>query len=189
MGAPRSRPGLFGVSVTWWLLGLGALVLLTLLVFFFVRLVGRLLGPSYERELRRSVREGHPLVEMIVIPQNHLIGHRNIHYLRPGSSGTVGSGRSTFLVYFVPVPRRMAILSYDGRSYSFVPLKKNLFPDVSVPVSDCLGKGIPARSLRGYRFTIIFRRFIPPLEQINLLMRSTRTGAPGRLQAPDKNAP
>jgi hypothetical protein len=136
---------------------------------------------DYELELRRSVREGHPLVEMVVIPQNTHIGHRNIHYLRPGSSGRVGSGRSMFLVYFVPVPRRMAILRYDGRSYSFVPLKSDLFPGVSAPVSDCLGKSIPACSLHGYRFTIIFRKFLPPLEQINRLMRSTRPGAPKRL--------
>ncbi|MGA2379947.1 MAG: P83/100 family protein [Spirochaetia bacterium] len=151
-GAPRSKPGLFGTSLVWWLLALAALLLLALLVLLFARLTDRLLSPSFERELRRSVREGHPLVEMVVIPQNRRIGHRNIHYLKPGSSGSVGSGRSMFLVYFVPVPRRMGILRYDGRSYSFVPLKSDLFPGVSAPVSDCLGRSIPARSLRGYRF-------------------------------------
>ena len=183
-GAPPPKSGLFGISLVWWLLALAALLLLALLVFLFMRLIGRLLSPSYERELRRSAREGHPLVEMVVIPQNRRIGHRNIHYLKPGSSGSVGSGRSTFLIYFVPVPRRMGILRYDGRSYSFVPLKSDLFPGISAPVSDCLGKSIPARSLRGYRFTIIFRRFLPPLEQINRLMRSTGLGGPRRLPTP-----
>jgi hypothetical protein len=179
--APRPKPGLFEIRLVWWLLALAALLLLAALVFLFTRLIGRLLGPSYERELRRSLRDGHPLVEMVVIPQNTHIGHRNVHYLRPGSSGRVGSGRSMFLVYFVPVPRRMAILRYDGRSYSFVPLKPDVFPGVSAPLSDCLGKSIPACSLHGYRFTIIFRRFLPPLEQINRLMRSTQPGAPKRL--------
>ena len=176
-GTPRT-PGLFGIAWYWWLLALGALLVLALLVLLVVRLIDRLLSPSYEREFHQSVREGHPLVEMIVIPQNRRIGHRNIHYLKPGATATVGRGRARFLIYFVPVPRRMALLRYDGRAYSFTPLKSELFPATSGPVSNCLDKVIPARSPRGYRFSIVFRRYIPPLEEINRLMRSTRTGAP-----------
>ncbi|HUJ76410.1 MAG TPA: P83/100 family protein [bacterium] len=178
---PRGTPALFGILWWWWLIGLAALLVLALLVFLAVRLIQRLSSPSYERELARSVQEGHPLVEMVVIPQNRHIGHRNIHYLRPGSTASVGSGGATFLIYFVPVPRRLAQLKYDGRAYSFVPLRSELFPGTSGAIADCLGKGIPARSLRGYRFTIIFRRFTPPLEEINRLMRSTRAGAPRRI--------
>lgn len=179
-GTPRT-PGLFGIAWYWWLLALGALLVLALLVLLVVRLIDRLLRPSYEREFHKSVREGHPLVEMIVIPQNRRIGHRNVHYMQPGATATVGSGRARFLIYFVPVPRRMALLRYDGRTYSFVPLKSDLFPAASGPVSNCMDKVIPARSPRGYRFSIVFRRYIPPLEEINRLMRSTRTGAPRRL--------
>ena len=54
-GAPRSRLGRLGITLAWGLLGLAALLLLAFLVFLFVRLVGRRPGPSYERELRRSV--------------------------------------------------------------------------------------------------------------------------------------
>ncbi len=182
--APQRKPGLFGINWYWWLLALAALLLLALLVFLLVRLIDRLLRPSYDRELQRSVREGHPLVEMVVIPQNRRIGHRNIHYLKPGASASVGAGRSVFLVYFVPVPRRIGVLRYDGHRYSFDPVRAELFPGQSGTVSDCLGKGIPARSVRGYRFTIIFRKFIPPLEELNRLMRSTRPGAPRRLPPP-----
>ncbi|HTZ52251.1 MAG TPA: P83/100 family protein [Spirochaetia bacterium] len=177
---PGGPPALFGIVWWWWLVGLAALVVLAGLVFLAVRLVQRLSMPSYERELARSVHEGHPLVEMVVIPQNRHIGHRNVHYLKPGAAASVGSGGARFLIYFVPVPRRMAQLRYDGHGYSFVPLRSELFPGTSGTVPDCLGKGIPARSLHGYRFTIIFRRFTPPLEEINRLMRSTRTGAPKR---------
>jgi len=177
---PGGPPALFGILWWWWLVGLAALVVLAGLVFLAVRLVQRLSMPSYDRELARSVHEGHPLVEMVVIPQNRHIGHRNVHYLKPGAAASVGSGGARFLIYFVPVPRRMAQLRYDGHGYSFVPLRSELFPGTSGTVPDCLGKGIPARSLHGYRFTIIFRRFTPPLEEINRLMRSTRTGAPKR---------
>jgi len=136
------------------------------------------LRPSLVRGLFLSAREGHPLVEMIVTTQNRHIGFRNVHYLRPGSSAAVGGGRSTFLVYFVPVPSRIAYLTYDGQSYTFVPVRSDLFADLTGPVPDCLGKEIPARSPRGYRFTIVFRRFLPPLEEINRLMRSIRTPTP-----------
>ncbi len=166
-GAERGRPSIN----LFWLLALGALLVLALVVWLIVRLIRRL--PSYDQEVRRSVKDGHPLVEMVVIPQNRRIGHRNVHYLKPGSTASVGAGRSRFLIFFVPVPRRMARLEYDGHRYTFVPLKKDLFPDVEgIAVRDCLGKSIPARSLRGYRFAIIFRNFIPPLEEINRLMRS-----------------
>jgi hypothetical protein len=178
---PRGTPVLFGIALWRWLLVLAALVLLALVVFLLVRLVRRLATPSYERELARSIREGHPLVEMVVIPQNRHIGNRNIHYVKPGGTASVGSGSATFLIYFVPVPRRMAQLIYDGSAYSFIPLKTELFPGLSGPVADCLGKGIPARSTRGYRFTIVFHRFVPPLEEINRLMRSTRAGSPRRI--------
>jgi len=178
---PRGTPALFGIAVWWLLLGLAALVLLALVVFLLVRLIQRLTTPSYERELARSIHEGHPLVEMVVIPQNRHIGNRNIHFLRPGATVSVGSGGATFLIYFVPVPRRMAQLKYDGSAYNFIPLKTELFPGLSGPVLDCLGKGIPARSTRGYRFTIVFQRFVPPLDEINRLMRSIRTGSQRRI--------
>lgn len=176
-GTSPRRQGFFGIN-PYWLLAFAALLVLALLVFLFVRLGARLLRPSYDSELRRSVREGHPLVEMVVIPQNRHIGYRNVHYVRPGGSASVGGGRSRFLVYFVQVPPRMAVLRYDGERYSFEPVKRDLFPGLSGPVSDCMGKDIPARSARGYRFTILFRKFVPPLEEINRLMRSIRAGAP-----------
>ena len=180
-GRPRGLPRVFGIAWWWLLLALLALILLALVVFVLVRLIRQLATPSYEHELARSIREGHSLVEMVVIPQNRHIGNRNVHYLRPGGTASVGSGAATFLIYFVPVPRRVALLKYDGSEYTFIPLKTELFPGASGPVLDCLGKGIPARSLRGYRFTILFRRFVPPLEEINRLMRSTRAGSQRRI--------
>lgn len=167
--------------INWlWLLALAALLLLALLAWVIVRtMIRTVFQPSYDQELRRSVQTGHPLIEMIVIPQNRRIGHRNIHYLRPGAKASVGGGRSRFLIFFVPVPRRMALLKYDGSRYTFMPLAKELFPGVESDVLDCLGKSIPARSLKGYDFAIIFHKFVPPLEEINRLMRSILPGSPG----------
>ncbi len=171
-GSPPGRAFPFG-SPVWMILILALLAAAVLvLVLLVIRILRQGLRPTLAGDLYLSAREGHPLVEMIVTTQNRHIGFRNVHYLRPGSSAAVGGGRSTFLVYFVPVPGRIAYLQYDGQKYTFVPVKSALFPDLPGPVPDCLGVEIPSRSPRGYKFTIVFHKFIPPLDEINRLMRS-----------------
>jgi hypothetical protein len=165
--------GFLSIGNLRWLI-LFALVLVAILAFLVVSILRTILSPAWARAVLRSVSEGHPLVEMVVTTQNRRIGMRNVHYLRPGASATVGSGRSKFLIYFVPVPRRMAILTYDGEKFTFVPLKVKLFPSLVGPLADCLGKVIPAKSTRGYPFTIVFRAFVSPIEEINRLMHSIR---------------
>jgi hypothetical protein len=144
------------------------------LAFVATRFFRASLSRAWARAALRSAREGHPLIEMIVTMQNRHIGMRNAHYVPPGSSAVVGGGRSAFLIYFVPVPHRIAVLAYDGERYTFVPIKKEFFPSLPSEMPDCLGKPIPAQSARGYKFTILFRTFVAPLEEINRLMRSVR---------------
>jgi hypothetical protein len=155
-------------------LALLLLAAVLILAFVVVRLLRAGLNPSWALAVLQSAREGHPLIEMIVTTQNRHIGMRNVHYLRPGSSATVGGGSSTFLVYFVPVPHGMALLTYDGKKYTFVPKKDELFPSLAGQLPDCLGKPIPAQSSRGYKFTMVFHTFVSPLEEVNRLMRSIR---------------
>jgi hypothetical protein len=150
---------------------LAALVLLSMLG---VRILRMGLPLGWARTMFLSAREGHPLVEMVATPQNRHIGLRNVHFLRPGSSAAVGGGRSAFLIYFVPIPPRIAYLKYDGGAYAFVPVKADLFPGLAGPIADCLGREIPVISPRGYRFSIVFHIFHPPLDEINRLMRSVR---------------
>jgi Borrelia P83/100 protein len=176
-GAGPKEPGAPGrflptTNLRWLLLLLLAAVVI--LVVLVVRILRAGLSPAWALEVLRSAKEGHPLVEMVVVTQNRHIGMRNVHYLPPGAAATVGGGHSTFLVYFVPVPRGIAILTYDGNSYSFVPRNHELFPSLTGPLTDCLGKEIPAKSIQGYPFTIVFRPFVSPLEEINKLMRSIR---------------
>ena len=176
-GAAADGTGALGRFLTtgnarWLILLLLAAVLI--LVFVVIRLLRAGLSPRWALAVLQSAREGHPLVEMVVTTQNRHIGMRNVHYLRPGSSATVGGGRSTFLVYFVPVPHGMASLTYDGKKYTFVPRESELFPTLAGPVTDCLGKQIPAQSKLGYQFTIVFHNYLPPLEEINRLMRSVQ---------------
>jgi hypothetical protein len=133
----------------------------------------RSLGYSEGRYTRERAG-GHPLIEMIVTMQNRHIGHRNVHSIPLGSSRSVGGGRSSYLIYFVSVPAGIAYVTCDGNTYTFVPVRADLFPGVAGPVADCLGRDIPAISPRGYAFTIVFRQFRSPLEEINDLLRSIR---------------
>jgi hypothetical protein len=180
--APEHRPGLLGKFRPLVLILFAVLLLLAaaLLAFLVMRILRARPRPAWVRALSQAVREGHPLIEMIVTTQNRHIGYRNVHYVRPGSSASVGGGRSTFLIYFVKVPPRMAYLRNDDGRYIFVPVKTDLFPDLAGPVRDCLGREIPAQSPRGYRFTIVFRRYISTLDEINRLLRSVRPRGPAK---------
>ena len=114
-----------------------------------------------------------PLI-MLVEEQNTNIGSRNIHPVPPGASRSVGGRGSTFLIFYVPVPRRIGDIRNDGNSYNFVPKRREFFPDLTKNLPDCLNKEIQARSKRGHRIVFKFQEYISPLEQINNLMRSIR---------------
>jgi hypothetical protein len=124
-----------------------------------------------------------PLIEMRVSLQNHRVGFRNVHRLAPGASQTVGGRSSAYLVFLVPVPAAIAeIRNVDG-SYVFTPLKAELFPGLSGPVEDCLGKDIPFVSPRGMELSLHFRQWISPLDEINALMRQARSlDMPGKVE-------
>jgi hypothetical protein len=85
---------------------------------------------------------------------------------------TVGGGASNFLIFLVPVPPRIADLSYDGQELTFIPRRAEFFPGLSAPVTNCLNKTIPARSSTGYLITMRFRRYVSPLEEINRILLS-----------------
>ena len=121
-----------------------------------------------------------PLIEMRVTQQNHRVGFRNVHRLAPGSSHTVGGRFSAYLVFLVPFPPpSREIRNVDG-TYVFTPLRAELFPGLSGPVEDCLGKEIPFVSPRGMELSLHFRQWVSPLEEINTLMRQARSMEMGK---------
>jgi hypothetical protein len=116
-----------------------------------------------------------PLIEMRVTQQNHRVGFRNVHRLAPGASQSVGGRSSAYLVFLVSVPARIAeIRNVDG-TYVFTPLRAEMFPELSGPIEDCLGKEIPFVSPRGMELSLHFRQWVSPLEEINALMRQARS--------------
>lgn len=123
----------------------------------------------------RIVKPGVIQLELIVEEQNRHIGTRNIHSLSAGSSKSVGGGASDFLIFLMSVPRRSAEIHFDGEKLAFVPLHPELFPELSGPIEDCLGKDIPMISKGGYPMTLRFSRYEKPTDKVNKLLHCIDT--------------
>jgi hypothetical protein len=120
------------------------------------------------------VRSGRRPIVLRVLEQNPYIGTRNIHEVAPGRAKSVGGDGSAFLIYYLPVPRRIGLLRNDGGRYTFVPRKLQYFASLDKPLVDCLEREIVALSTRGQRVRLAFHEYVSPLERINSLMRSVR---------------
>jgi hypothetical protein len=163
------------LPLSYLLYALGALILIgvILLLVFVIRhymqdaAFDRLFA-GVAKTRRKSVR---PLI-MKVDSQNPNIGTRNIHPVPPGSRRSVGGDGSTFLIFYISIPRRIGDIRYNGKKYSFIPRKAEHFPDLSKPLADCLDKPIRAVSTSGREITFHFHEYVSPLEQLNRLMRS-----------------
>jgi len=165
-----------------WLPVLLAALAAMLLAFFLIRLALYLrdllqeaLFPDYLRPapLFSSRPFQRPIV-MRVESQNPQIGFRNVHRIPRGSTRSVGGHGSTFLIYYLPMPRRIGAIRYDGKQYRFIPVKREFFPALFSPLDDCLNREIVALSKRGHRVALLFREYVSPLEELNRLMRSVK---------------
>jgi hypothetical protein len=133
---------------------------------------------SLKRSLPRSEPDASGLprmLEMRVSEQNSHIGFRNIHRIPEGGSRGVGGGFSAYLIFIVPFPRKIAEIRNEGGRYTFIPLRPEFFPALTGHLSDCIGVDIPMVTPKGMGFTIRFRQWISPLEEINALLRLSRS--------------
>lgn len=157
--------------------GLVALILIGVIIVLVFIIRHRLQDAAFARffagiaETRKGRRSIRPLI-MKVDSQNPNIGTRNIHSVPPGARRSVGGDGSTFLIYYVQMPRRIGEIRNDGKQYRFVPKKLEYFQDLNKPLADCLGKPVRAVSARGREVTFHFHEYVSPLEEINRLMRS-----------------
>jgi len=119
------------------------------------------------------------LLNLFVEDQNTAIGKRNIHSLKPGYSFTIGGGKSDFLIFLVPIPPRIADVSYDGRNCSFIPRKPQYFPDIgSQTIPNCIGKTFRVISDKKYELHIRLERYEDPLQALNKLLCSIKMPGP-----------
>ncbi len=156
------------------LIALGALLVLAAAV---VALLAVLRNRARDRSFQRIfslARSGRRPIMLRVLDQNPYIGTRNIHEVPPGRAKSVGGDGSTFLIYYLPVPRRIGVLRNDGGRYTFVPRKPQYFASLDKPLADCLDREIVALTARGQRVRLVFHEYVSPLEKINALMRSVQ---------------
>ena len=85
-------------------------------------------------------------------------------------SRTVGGKSSDFLVFLLPVPRRIADIHFDGQNITIVPVKPAFFPDYNGPIEADFGEYIRIVNSRGKELFICFERYTPPLEKLNRLL-------------------
>ena len=135
------------------LYALGALILIGVIILLVFVIRHRMQDAAFDRlfagvaETRRRRKSIRPLI-LKVDSQNPNIGTRNIHPVPPSSKRSVGGDGSTFLIYYIPMPRRIGEIRNDGKKYSFVPRRPEFFPDLSKPLDHCLDKPIRAVASR-----------------------------------------
>lgn len=113
------------------------------------------------------------MVELDVQNQNPHIGKRNVHMLKAGSRLSVGGGQSSFLVFLVKFPARIAELRFDGASCSLAILKPEYFPNETENViTDCIGKNFTIVSDHGYEVTFGFKEYEDPVAKLNRILTS-----------------
>ncbi len=169
-------PVVFGVIPLYLLLIVLAAALIILAVVLTLALRNRLRDRTFARVFGPGRGKARPLV-LKVLRQNPNIGTRNIHEVPPKSSRSVGGDGSVFLIYFMPVPRKIGYIRNDGRQYIFVPKKLEYFTELKKPLEDCLNREIQAVSLHGHEVRFLFQEYVSPLEEINRLLRSVKSAA------------
>ena len=135
-----------------------------------------------EDVLYEPIREGEDLMlNLFVEDQNTAIGRRNIHLVKKGNKFSIGGGKSDFLIFLFPFPRRIAELRYDGKTCTLIPIKPKYFPDIgSNEVPDCIGKNIRIISDRNFELYFRIERYKDPQKALNEMLHSV--SVPGEIK-------
>lgn len=137
---------------------------------------GTYMSPANFFETIEIKRNKSGMTEIYVLNQNRNIGRRNIHVMKPGTSLTLGGGKTdNFLIFLVPFPARLAQVRYDGQDYHLAILKPKYFPyEKSNVVNNCIGKTVTIVSDKGYHVYFTFREYENPTEKLNSILTSIK---------------
>ncbi|UTC64243.1 VWA domain-containing protein [Treponema sp. OMZ 788] len=137
---------------------------------------GTYMSPANFFETIEIKRNKSGMTEIYVLNQNRNIGRRNIHVMKPGTSLTLGGGKTdNFLIFLVPFPSNLAQVRYDGQNYNLAILKPKYFPyEKSNIVNNCIGKTITLVSDKGYHVYFTFREYENPTEKLNSILTSIK---------------
>lgn len=113
------------------------------------------------------------LLELHVNRQNPHIGKRNIHIMKAGSRLSIGGGHSSFLVFLVPFPSKIAEIRYDGVSCSIAILKPEFFPyETNAIIENCIGREITLLSEKNYEISFYMKEYEDPVLALNNILNS-----------------
>ena len=137
---------------------------------------GTYMSPANFFETIEIKRNKSGMTEIYVLNQNRNIGRRNIHVMKPGTSLTLGGGKTdNFLIFLVPFPARLAQVRYDGQDYHLAILKPKYFPyEKSNVVNNCISKTVTIVSDKGYHVYFTFREYESPTEKLNSILTSIK---------------
>ena len=137
---------------------------------------GTYMSPANFFETIEIKRNKSGMTEIYVLNQNRNIGMRNIHVMKPGTSLTLGGGKTdNFLIFLVPFPAHLAQVRYDGQDYHLAILKPKYFPyEKSNVVNNCIGKTVTIVSDKGYHVYFTFREYENPTEKLNSILTSIK---------------
>jgi len=123
-------------------------------------------------DLRKNIKPGQIVIEMIVKYQNRQIGQRNIHVIGDNHPLSVGgAGSEYFLIFIIPTGKRIAEIVMEDGMVSFKPLNSENFPDLpDGEVKDCLNMPIRVVNKNGKETSIVFKEWISPVERLNRIM-------------------
>ena len=144
-----------------------AIALIILLLIYRKKSSGKIDKAIRKTASKKKVEGKSQQIEMRVKMQNPKIGYRNIHQIGRDNYKTIGGGKSAFLIYFIKFPSHIAEVQWNGKDFTFVPVKTEFFPELKGPIKKCLNKDIPALSKKGHSIIINFYEYISPLDQIN----------------------
>ena len=137
---------------------------------------GTYMSPANFFETIEIKRNKSGMTEIYVLNQNRNIGRRNIHVMKPGTSLTLGGGKTdNFLIFLVPFPAHLAQVRYDGQDYHLAILKPKYFPyEKSNVVNNCISKTVTIVSDKGYHVYFTFREYENPTEKLNSILTSIK---------------
>ncbi len=121
------------------------------------------------------LENGAKMFELEVKEQTRMIGKRNVHLMRAGSKLSLGGGRSSFLIFLVKFPGRIADIRFDGKKCSLAILKPEFFPyETENVIENCVDREFTLVSDRDYEVRVTVREYEDPVVKINRLLTSIR---------------
>lgn len=115
------------------------------------------------------------MFELQVRYQTRMIGKRNIHVMKAGSRLSLGGGVSSFLVFLVKFPQRIADIRFDGQKCSLAILKPAYFPfETENIIHDCVDREFIIVSDKDYEVRFTIKEYEDPVVTINRLLTSIR---------------